>query len=76
MTIWEIDRMHLDYIYFPGLSPATLFWLSLQEKEQQQQKYHVQFVLFIYSLEHGQTSSGQPFKENQVLPYLLYCQKP
>ncbi|CAO2617030.1 hypothetical protein LEMLEM_LOCUS16921 [Lemmus lemmus] len=37
-------------------------------KKNKRKNYQVQFVLPIYSQEHGQTPSGQSLKENPVLP--------
>lgn len=45
-------------------------------QKKRKKKYQVRFVLPIYSLEQGQTPSGQPLKENWVPPYPHPCQKP
>jgi hypothetical protein len=53
ILFWEIS-----VVYSPFFSPAQYFyWLF------------VTFVLLKYSLEHGQTLSDQPFKENWILSH-------
>lgn len=63
--------MQLDHTHFaalPCLLPYTCDLHPPRNKEEKERKeknpYQVQFVLSIYSLELGHTTSGQPLKEN------------
>jgi hypothetical protein len=71
--------MNPDHTHFPVLPglPSHPYDPSPQEKEEEEEEEEekkeeekekknteIQFVLPIYTLEHGQTPSSQPFKEN------------
>lgn len=49
------------FAVFPGMPPPTLV---IPQRNEEKGKKNVQFVLPIYSLEHGQTSGGQLLKVN------------
>lgn len=69
--------MHPDYIHFlvfPGPFPPR--WPISRKRRRIEKKYQVQFVLPIFSLEHGQTPSGQALNKEWVFPYPHPCQKP
>lgn len=64
LFIQEFYTMHSDHTHFP-------FHLSSPSCLLPSPKIHqVQFVLPIYSLEHGQTPNGQPFKNMWVLSHI------
>lgn len=67
IIIWEFHTMHPNHIHFPFLpgSAPHLCALSLPKENIHQ----VQFPLPVYSLEHGHTPSGKPFKDNRVVPH-------
>lgn len=73
LTLWEFHIMRPNPTHFPVLPylPPPL-WLNLQKNKKIKIKrkcfLKVQFVLFIYSLEDGQTLSGQLLKKNWVVP--------
>lgn len=63
--------MQLNHTYFPFHWDSTsllLSTLTLKKAKQNKTPSQVQFVLFIYSLEHSQTPSCQPLKGNRILP--------
>lgn len=59
--------MYPDRTHFSVLLdlPAPSLWPPYKKEEDEKKKYQVQFVLPMYSLEHGQTHSAQPLKENE-----------
>lgn len=46
------------------------------EDDEEEREKEDQFVLLMYSLEHGQILSGQPLKEKWVLPHLHSPKEP
>lgn len=61
--------MNPDYSCLSFLPPMSiLLHLYPLPKKKEKKIHQVQFVLSLYLLEHCQTSSVQPLKENRVLP--------
>lgn len=58
-------------VHFPLLRPPPQ-----NNNKNNKQKTHIQIMLPMYSLEHGQTPSSQTLKENWVLPLLCSCENP
>lgn len=76
MFLFIISEFHTIHP-MTSASPSSQIQPSLKKKKKIQ--YQVQFGLSIYSIEHGLTSRGQPFKENWFLcvgPPWPYPQKP
>lgn len=67
MSICEFHTMHPDHTHFP-VFPGSLPLVTLPEKK----KKRKEIVLFMYSLEHAQTSSDQTLPS--LLPETINCE--